>query len=445
MSKFQKSFLLGAATAAHQVEGFNTNSDCWAQENMPHSTYKEKSGIACDHYNRYEDDIKLMKAAGLNAYRFSIEWARIQPEEGVFDEKEIEHYRKVIACCKENGIEPVVTLFHFSSPIWIIRKGGWEAETVVADFAKYVSYVVKSLGSELNYICTINEANMGLQVAAIARRYEMMARKAAAAAQSGGEVQMGLNMQAMIENAKIQAMENAQIFGTPKPNCFNLGGCEHSDLLTMKCHQAAKKIIKELFPHIQVGLTLSLHDLQPVGGGENRADAIWAEEFTHYLPYIQDDDFLGVQNYTRTLVGPEEDLPVPEGAERTQMGYEYYPQALEHVIRSVAKDFKGNLIVTENGTSTDDDARRVAFIKTATDGVANCIADGIPVKGYFYWSLMDNFEWQMGYRMRFGLISVSRETMERTPKESLSYLGRIQQIVGFIILEMKQEINHGFQ
>ncbi len=427
MSKFPKDFFIGAATAAHQVEGNNVNSDCWAQENMPHTTYKEKSGIACDHYNRYEEDIRLMKEAGLNAYRFSIEWARIQPEDGVFDDTQIEHYRGVIRCCRENGIEPIVTLFHFSSPAWLIRKGGWEAETVVEDFEKYVTYVVKALGSELNYICTINEANMGLQVAAISRRYTMMARKAAEASSEngGGEVQMGLNMQAMMENMKYQAMENTEAFGTAQPHCFNLGGSEHSDLLTVKCHQAAKRAIKALYPDIQVGLTLSLHDLQPIEGGEARAMAEWAEEFTHYLPYIQDDDFLGVQNYTRTIVGPEDDLPVPDGAERTQMGYEYYPQALEHVIRAVAKDFHGNLIVTENGVSCDDDSRRVNFIRLATDGVASCIADGVPVKGYFYWSLLDNFEWQMGYSMTFGLIAVDRSTMERKPKGSLAYLGSL--------------------
>ncbi len=427
MRRFPKDFLIGAATAAHQVEGNNVNSDCWAQENMPHTTYKDKSGIACDHYNRYEEDIRLMKEAGMNAYRFSIEWARVQPEDGAFDEKEIEHYRKVIRCCRENGIEPIVTLFHFSSPVWIIRKGGWEAETVVEDFEKYAAYVVKALGSEIRYICTINEANMGLQVAAIARRYTMMAKKAAEASSKngGGEVQMGLNMQAMMENMKYQAMENTEVFGTAQPHCFNLGGSEHSDLLTMKCHQAAKKAIKALYPNIQVGLTLSLHDFQPTPGGEARATAEWAEEFTHYLPYIRDDDFLGVQNYTRTIVGPEDDLPVPDGAERTQMGYEYYPQSLEHVIRTVAKDFHGNLIVTENGVSCDDDSRRINFIDIATGGVARCVADGIPVKGYFYWSLMDNFEWQMGYRMRFGLIAVDRVTMERKPKESLGFLGSL--------------------
>ena len=426
MSKFPKGFLLGAATAAHQVEGNNGNSDCWAQEQMPHTTYKEKSGIACDHYNRYAEDIRLMKQAGLNAYRFSIEWARIQPEDGVFDESQIAHYRDVIRCCKENGLEPVVTLLHFSSPVWLIRKGGWEAETVVEDFTKYVAYVIKALGSELHYVCTINEANMGLQVAAISRRYTMMAKRAAeAAAKAGGEVQMGLNMQAMMENMKYQAMENMVAFGTAQPHCFNLGGSEHSDLLVMKCHQAAKKIIKELYPNIQVGLTLSLHDLQPASGGEARAEKTWDEEFAHYLPYIQGDDFLGVQNYTRTLVGPEDDLPVPDEAERTQMGYEYYPEALEHVIRKVNQDFHGNLMVTENGVSCDDDTRRVNFINVATDGVVKCIADGIPVKGYFYWSLMDNFEWQMGYKMTFGLIAVDRNTMERKPKDSLHHLGSL--------------------
>lgn len=427
MHLFPKEFLIGAATAAHQVEGNNRNSDCWAQENMPHSTYKEKSGIACDHYNRYEEDIRLMKEAGLNAYRFSLEWARIQPAEDVFDDHEIEHYRKVIRCCRDNGLEPVVTLFHFSSPVWLIRKGGWEADTVVEDFEKYVTYVMRALGSELNYVCTINEANMGLQVAAISRRYARQAMAAASSAQSGqgNGVQMGLNMQAMMENMKLQAAENAELFGTPTPHCFNLGGSKHSDGLTMKCHQAARRIIKSLCPHIRTGLTLSLHDLQPTADGTARAKAVWEEEFTHYIPYIQDDDFLGVQNYTRTIVGPDDDLPVPEGAELTQMGYEYYPQALEHVIRSVAKEFHGDLIVTENGVSCGDDSRRVNFIRIATDGVARCIADGIPVKGYFYWSLLDNFEWQMGYRMTFGLIAVDRATMERKPKESLRYLGSL--------------------
>ena len=166
---FPKDFLIGAATAAHQVEGNNIRSDYWAQEQMKYSSFAEPSLDACDHYNRFEEDIALMARAGLNAYRFSIEWARIEPEEGKFDEREIDHYRRVIACCREHNIEPVVTMHHFSSPVWLIRKGGWEAETTPADFARYVAFVTQRLGSEINYICTINEANMGLQVAQVAK------------------------------------------------------------------------------------------------------------------------------------------------------------------------------------------------------------------------------------------------------------------------------------
>ncbi len=427
---FPKDFFIGAATAAHQVEGNNIHSDYWAQEHMPHTSFSEPSGEACDHYHRYEEDIRLLAEAGLNAYRFSVEWARIEPEEGQFDENEIEHYRQVIACCKRYGVEPVVTLLHFTSPVWLIRKGGWEAESTVEDFRRYAAYVTEQLGNELNVICTINEANMGLQIAAIARRYQLMAAqaaKAAAAAPKGegsdGKVQVGINLEKMMENRKLAAMENAAVFGTPQPQIFVGARTPEGDRLVMRAHQAAKETIKARFPQMKVGLTLSLHDIQAVPGGEEAAAAAWDEEFAHYLPYLQGDDFLGVQNYTRSQYGPQGQLPAPEGAELTQMDYEFYPAALGHVIRRVHETFAGDLIVTENGVATADDTRRVAFIDEALAGVQACIEDGIPVKGYFYWSLLDNFEWQKGFSMMFGLIGVDRTTQERNPKPSLKKLG----------------------
>ena len=421
---FPKGFFIGAATAAHQVEGNNIHSDYWAQEQLPHTSFAEPSGLACDHYNRYEEDIRLLAEAGLNAYRFSIEWARIEPEEGKFDEGEIEHYRKVIASCKEKGVEPIVTLLHFTSPLWLIRKGGWEAESTVEDFRRYATYVTEKLGSELNYICTINEANMGLQLAAISKRFQLMAQQAAQKAKSAeGTVQVGMNFEKMMENMKFAAMENAQVFGTPQPQIFVSSRTPEGDKLVFRAHQAAKAAIKALYPNIRVGITLSMHDLQALPGGERFAEEAWDEEFRHYLPYIKDDDFLGVQNYTRTQYGPQGQLPCPEGAELTQMDYEFYPEALEHVLRKVHEDFKGNLIVTENGVAVSDDSRRVEFIRRALQGVENCLADGIPVKGYCYWSLMDNFEWQKGFAMTFGLIAVDRSTLERHPKESLAFLG----------------------
>ncbi len=424
MDKFSPDFLLGAATAAHQVEGNNVNSDCWAMEQMDHTSYIEPSLDAVDHYNRYREDIKLMANAGLNAYRFSVEWARIEPEEGYFDEAEATHYLDVIHCCKEHGLEPIVTLHHFSSPKWLIGKGGWEAESTVDDFARYVRYIIGRLGRELHYVCTINEANMGVQVAAIAKRYMLQMQAQAAKAQtSDGSIQVGINLEKMMAGQKAAAEENLKVFGVEKIDNFTSPRTPEGDKIVCRAHEAARTVIKELYPNIKVGLTLSLHDIQPVTGGEENALKEWNDEFTHYLPYLQKDDFLGVQNYTRSLIGPAGSLPAPDGTELTQMNYEFYPEALEHVIRKVSEDFKGELIVTENGIATDDDTRRTAFIEQALSGVANCIRDGLPVKGYFYWSLLDNFEWQKGYSMTFGLIAVNRKTQGRQPKESLSFLG----------------------
>ena len=418
---FSKNFLIGAATAAHQVEGNNIHSDYWAQEHMAFTSFNEPSGLACDHYNRYEEDIRLLAEAGLNAYRFSIEWARIEPQPGVFDESEIEHYRKVLECCRANGVEPIVTMHHFTSPKWLIEQGGWEAEATVEKFANYCKYVVERLGDLFTYVCTINEANMGIQIAAISKRYMQMMMKNQSAE---GQVQVGINLEnPMMARMKKQAAENMQLFGTPQPQVFVSGRTPEGDLLVMKAHQAAKAAMKAVKPELQVGITLSLHDIQAQPGGEEAAAKEWEEEFMHYLPYIRDDDFFGVQNYTRTLMGPEGSLPVPDGAETTQMGYEFYPQALGHVIRTVHKSLQIPLIVTENGVAVSDDTRRVAFIEEALRGVQGCIEDGIPVKGYMYWSLMDNFEWQKGFSMTFGLIAVDRTTMERHPKESLAFLG----------------------
>ena len=416
---FPKGFLIGASTAAHQVEGNNTNSDNWVQEQMAHSSFVEPSGDACDHYNRYEEDIQLMAKAGLNAYRFSIEWARIEPEEGVFSEKETQHYRDVIRCCKENGLTPIVTLHHFTSPVWLIRKGGWEADTTPADFARYARYIAEQYGSELQYICTINEANMGIQIAAVARQiFQQMV--------AAGKVQVGVNLEDLMKGNPLLAKENLAAFGTEKPATFVSPRSAHGDEIVMQAHAAARKVIREAAPHIKVGWTLSLHDVQSVPGGEEKAQEEWDQEFAHYLPVMAEDDFLGVQNYSRILIGPDGSLPVPEGKEKTQMDYEYYPEGLAHVLRRVAKDFHGDLIVTENGIATADDSRRVAFIDTATQGVADCMDEGLPVKGYLYWSLLDNFEWQKGYAMTFGRVGDDRATQQRFPKESLYALGKLR-------------------
>ncbi len=425
--RFTKDFLIGAATAAHQVEGNNIHSDYWAMEHMKTSSFAEPSLDAVDHYNRYEEDIRLLADAGLNAYRFSIEWARIEPEEGKFDEQQIEHYRSVIRCCRENGVEPMVTLHHFTSPKWLITKGGWEAETTPADFARYTRYVMEQLGSELSFVCTINEANMGLQVTKVAQRFiQQMKAKAAKSGGPEAAIQMGINLEKMLAGQKAAAQENMAVFGTEKLNYFCAPRSKESDELTMKAHRAAVAVIRETAPHVKVGMSLSIHDIQAAPGCEAQAEQEWSEEFSHYVPYMEGDDFLGIQNYTRSVIGENGQLPAPEGAELTQMGYEFYPQGLANVISRAAQAWKGDIYITENGIGTADDSRRVAFIDIATQGVAACMEKGIPVKGYFYWTLMDNFEWQKGYAMTFGLIAVDRATQQRRPKESLRFLGGLK-------------------
>lgn len=424
MNQFPKSFLLGASTAAHQVEGNNIHSDYWRMERMKSTSFVEPSADAVDHYNRYQEDILLLKNAGLNCYRFSVEWARIEPEEGRFDEAEVEHYRSMIRFCKDNGITPIVTLHHFTSPKWLICKGGWEAESTVEDFRRYCAYIAQTLGKELTYIVTINEANMGLQLAAITKRYMKELLLPKRKKDSDGKAQVGINLKQMIANQKIAAAENREVFGTEKLHTFVSQRTPEGDLLIMRAHVAAREAIKAICPHLKIGLSLSLHDMQPQKGGKRHAAREWQAEFGHYLPCIQDDDFIGVQNYSRSRFGFFGQLDAPKDAEMTQMNYEFYPEALGNVIRAVHKDFRGDILVTENGIATGDDSRRVEFIRRALAGVRACMDDGIPVKGYCHWSLLDNFEWQKGFSMTFGLIGVDRTTQTRYPKQSLFYLGK---------------------
>lgn len=416
MSKLPEGFMLGAATAAHQVEGNNQHSDFWALEQLPHTMFKEPSLEAVDHYRRYEEDIKMLAAAGLNAYRFSIEWARIEPEQGQWVWEEVEHYRQVVACCRAHQVEPIVTMHHFSSPKWLIEKGGWENPQTADWFAAYCERMVAALGEQLMYVCTINEANMGLQIGKL--MVDMQKRMAS-------DVQVGINMQGS-SNMMLYMKEAGESFDIdPRHlNTFHSPRTAMGDGIIIQAHIKARDTMKKACPHLKIGLTLSLHDLQVLPGGEQNAKLEWIEEFTHYLPYIHQDDFCGVQCYTRKLIGPEGTVQPDAVAHRTQMGYEDYPQAIINVTRRVAEDFKGEILITENGIATSDDSRRVQFIREVMAGVQGCVRDGLPVKGYLYWSLLDNFEWMLGFTPTFGLIAVDRATKTRRPKESLAFLGQ---------------------
>jgi beta-glucosidase len=279
---------------------------------------------------------------------------------------------------------------------------------------------MQQLGNQLPYICTINEANMGYQLNKIAA--DMMK-----AGKKEGGVQVGTNTGLDIKAILLGMFEQGRAFHCSPfaVNTFLKPRKEKQEMVVMEAHRAAVKEIKSICPDTKVGLTLSLFDYQPTENGEAAAEKLWQDDFGFYLPYIKEDDFLGVQNYSRKIVDENGAREPEKGAPVTQMGYEDYPASIGNVLRKVAREYHGDLIVTENGIGTQDDARRCAFIKEAFSSVKNCMKDGLPVKGYFYWSLLDNFEWQAGYSKTFGLVAVDRKTQKRYPKQSLYVLGKL--------------------
>jgi beta-glucosidase len=300
----------GVAGAAHQVEGGNVNSDAWVLEHVPGSPYVEPSGDACDHYHRYPDDIALIASLGFNTYRFSIEWARIEPEEGEFSYAALEHYRRMLAACHQHHLTPIVTYHHFTSPRWFAAKGGWEVLDNAELFARFCARATAHLGDLIGAGCTLNEPNLGkmLQFMGFIPPDDVLATEPyrAAAAKAVGSDTFG-------------AFPNCQ--HTPARDTF------------LKAHQLAVEAIKSERGDFPVGVTLALFDHQAVAGGEALRDRIRQEIDDPFLDLARADDFVGVQTYTRIRYGADGILPVEEGVERTQMGYEFYPEALEATIR----------------------------------------------------------------------------------------------------------------
>jgi beta-glucosidase len=402
--EFPKGFLWGTATAAHQVEGNNINSDGWLMEHVPGTIYEEPSGDACDHYHRYRSDIALLAELGFNSYRFSIEWARIEPEEGEFSNAVLEHYRDMLRACHEHGLTPIVTYHHFSSPRWLIASGGWESPETPEKFARYCERATLHLGDLIGTACTINEANIASLI-----------------------VEWGIAQPPKQRNKQTwwKATANAMGISPKKLAPFMYATSSKAIDVILRAHHKGVEAIKSASGNFPVGITLALQDIQAVEGGEKRAARMRKVINDIYLESLSGDDFVGVQVYSRVRCGPDGLLPPEEGVELTQMDYEFWPEALEATIRDAAAKTGLPVIVTENGIATTDDTRRIAYVQRALQGVINCMKDGLDIRGYTYWSAFDNYEWSLGYRPTFGLIAVDRETQQRTVKPSARWLGEI--------------------
>ena len=380
---FPDGFVWGTATAAHQIEGGNWNNDWWAWEHAPGSPCAEPSGDACDSWHRWDRDVALVADLGLGSYRFSVEWSRIEPEPGEWSHAAVAHYRRLCEALLARGIEPTVTFHHFTTPRWVAARGGWEEPATAELFAAFCGRLAGELGDVVRRACTINEPNIVATVGWL----------------------LGLFPPGKI-NAALRARVN-EVF--------------------VDAHRRAVDAIRSAAPGLPVGLTLSMTEYQAVDGGEEQVERMRAEIEDVFLDATAGDDFLGVQTYSRMRLGPGGVLGPEEGVPVLPMGYEYWPRSLEACLRRAWDRTGGQvpLVVTENGIGTDDDAQRIAYVHEALTGVLRALADGIDVRGYTYWSLLDNFEWAYGYGPRFGLVSVDRMTFERTPKPSAAWYAEV--------------------
>lgn len=398
--RFPESFLWGAATAAHQVEGGNSNSDFWALEHAEPSIFRERSGDAVDQWNRFPDDVAVLAALGLRAYRFSIEWARIEPEEGVFSQAALDHYQRCIDACLQRGVAPVVSFHHFTQPLWQARNGGLTDPKFADRFARYCERAAGFLRG-FPIACTLNELNLPLflrpQLMRRLEKDESRAVREAAEAALGGSL-------------------DSFFLLTPKDAVLGQG---------LAAHARGRDAIKAAHPNCQVGVTFSIQDEQAEPGQEARRDQRNAEFYDACLDAVRGDDFIGVQTYTRVIAKADGRVGPAAGRPRTMMNWEDYPAAIANTCRYVWNRTRTPIIVTENGWAGHDDTRRAAFVQEALTDLHTAIAEGVDVRGYLYWTLLDNYEWLSGYEPKFGLIGVDRASQRREIRPSAVALGQI--------------------
>ncbi|MFH8533881.1 family 1 glycosylhydrolase [Streptomyces tendae] len=389
-------FLWGVATAGHQNEGHNSASDTWFLEHTTPSLFREPSGAACRGYEHWETDLDLAAGLGLNAYRFSVEWARVEPEPGLVRTEALDHYERLVDGCLERGMAPVVTFSHFTAPHWFAAAGSWTAADAPARFAEQCDRVMARFGDRIAYGVTLNEPNLEQLLQAGAKlppeAETLKARMLAEAALAAGS----------------EGYASANVIPA------HLQG-EFQEAFT-EAHRIARDAIKARRGDLPVGVSIALADEVALPGGETRRDAKRAAVYDHWLREARQDDFVGVQNYERIVHGPDGEV-TPDGP-LNGMGTAVAPGSLAGAVRYAHEVSGVPVLVTEHGIQTPDDTQRAAFIPAAVEELVNETTAGTPVLGYCHWTLLDNFEWIFGYGAQLGLHEVDRDTFARHPKPS---------------------------
>ena len=410
---FPDGFLWGGATASHQVEGGNINNDWWAFELVEGNIIDGNiSGDACDHYHRFKEDFLLLKELNHNAHRLSIEWSRVEPAKGYYSNAALNHYREVISTLKELDIEPMVTLHHFTTPLWMAKEGGWGNPEIIRRFADYSSVVVKALGNDVKLWIPINEP---------------------------------------VVYSVLSYMDGEY---APGEKGFFKGFKVINNML--KAHSASYHAIKEITPDVQVGFNKHMRVFDPlreenswdvrVARAQDKnfntdiLDALNSGESSGQIKVAKRDkemvrgsfDFMSLNYYARDHIKFSPFSPgrlfgeavLLEGAETSHQGAtgdrpegEIYPHGIYRLLKRLS-EYGKPLYVAENGIATEDDKRRVKYMAGHIAEVGKAIEDGMDIKGYLHWSTLDNFEWAEGYNMRFGMIHVDFDTQEREVKPS---------------------------
>jgi beta-glucosidase len=391
-----QNFLFGAATASHQVEG-NTHNDwtVWEHKNakelarragekkwpdyilngFPSPLQEENyvSARACDHYHRFREDFDVAKSLGHTAHRFSIEWSRVEPEEGKFDEKEIAHYREVVAALRERGMEPFVTLWHYTLPVWLAEKGGVMNEKFPEYFSHYAEHMARSL-VDVSFWMTINEP----EIVAFHGYYQ----------------------------------------GTRPPEKHGVMPLYRSMNHMVKAHCVAYRSIKNIAPEARVGAAMHLSWFESAGGLMNDALKYLMDRFVNFYfleRTIRFSDFVGVNHYFHNRI--DSGLNKNRNKETTDLGWEIYPESMYQILKQLQK-YGLPIYITENGLADARDAERALFIENYLASVKKAMNEGVDVRGYFHWSLLDNFEWDSGFWPRFGLVEIDYHTLERKVRPS---------------------------
>src|SRR3989344_1477474 len=397
MFKFPKGFLWGAATSSHQVEGCNRNDwSEWEQNSSKSKVQSAKSknwpdyildkypnplqeenyisGKACDHYNRYEEDFNIAKSLGHSAHRFSIEWSRIEPEEGKWDEKEIEHYRQVVRALRSRGLEPFVTLWHWPVPLWLRDKGGVKSKSFPENFARYAEQMAKEL-PDIRFWITLNEPEI------------------------------------------YSASAYLKGVWPPQKRCLKSYWRVTKNLI--HAHRLAFDVIKKIKQNVKAGIAKNNIYFEACRNKFMsrilKTPIDWWWNF-YFLDKISDKhDFIGLNHYFHNRINYG--FNKNENKKTSDMGWELYPEGIYHVLNDLKKYGKP-IYITENGLADARDVNREWFIKETLANVHKAIREGVDARGYFYWSLLDNFEWDKGFWPRFGLVEIDYKTMERKIRHS---------------------------